>query len=76
MSITLKRTVAHVYNDGSESILEVSVLDFGNSKFSSENGRKSILVSRGPSEESIMIHSKSQLDELIRALHSVAEEIF
>lgn len=69
MSITLKRTVEHQYDDGSEAVLLVNILSF-------DDGDKAITIAEEMGGESIMVRGPEHAKRLAAAIQSVASEIW
>ena len=63
MPIELKRTVLHVYEDGSEGLIKIETMN-----------EDTIIISQGPN--TVMINDQSHLEDIIKNLRSVAKEIW
>lgn len=69
MTLRLFRTAVHKYDDGSEGVLEISLINY-------ENGGHGILVGRDLGDEMISIHGRKQMNDLIDALRAAADKLW
>lgn len=69
MTLRLFRTAVHKYDDGSEAVLEISLIDY-------ENGGHGILIGRDLGDEIISVQGRKQMNDLIDAMHAAANKLW